>query len=173
MIKEVRFCEDANEIQHAVTRLKHMYATDHESAFEHRDVCQPINDRRVPHVYLCKYGQVHVCLPGTCELGVVTSQGEFVCPVSGLMLGCEESYTMKTEPHWRRVKEKIVTPTTKVLRFPTRKQIVEKTTIILEKLLFSKERARINHEYSTKAADACKRQLAKEEHAAVRSNQFR
>lgn len=177
MIKEVHFFEDAEEIRQAVERLKARHAIVQQSGYEHQckpDICQPRNDARAPHVYVCKYGQVHVCLPGTCQLGIVTAQGEYVCPVSGLMLGCEESYTLKTEPHWKRVATPlaIITTAKSGPKFPTHKTLVDKTTNILEKLLFGKERVHINNEYASKARDACARQVKKYHHQVARSNTF-
>lgn len=167
MIKEVRFREEERDVEQAVVRLQQLKGVlAGSSDYVHgcrKDLCDPRNDRFFPHVYLCNYGTVHVCLPGTCQLGVMTRQGEYVCPVSGLMLGCEESYTMKTEPHWKRVKpEPLQLSTPKVRRyFPTPVQVAEKAARILDSLLFGRERARINDEIHRKRTDQYQRHVDK------------
>lgn len=170
MIKEVRFRESDEEIQAAVARLKRVKMI-HVTTFVHtcqKELCNPTSDPWNPYVFLCNYGEVHVCFPGTCQLGVRTKQGEYICPVSGLVLGVEESYTLKTEPHWKRVKEKMTPipsqtqPIVVKTHFPSRKVIVEKCESLLEKLLFGKERARINRDTTLKRSEHAERQINRE-----------
>lgn len=164
MIKGVHFREDGNEIDQAVQRLKRLKNSADTCNFEHvcrPDLCNPINDARAPHVYVCDYGQTHVCLPGTCTLGLKTMQGEVVCPVSGLMLGVEESYTMKPEQqHWHRVKPQPTAPKQALLIAPLN-TVKAKCEHIVHVLLFGKDRERINGDAQRKQAEHLERQLTK------------
>jgi uncharacterized Zn finger protein (UPF0148 family) len=177
MFKGVLFKENEQEIQEAVQRLKKFGNIPETCNFEHvcsPDLCNPRNDAWVPHVFVCVYGQAHVCLPGTCTLGVKTRQGEVVCPVSGLMLGVEESYTMKPEQqHWKRVSEKSTKKKDDVPSLiPAPGVLRSKCVAMLEKLLYGKERKRINDQMSAKQADYQQRQLSKELSQARRDRCF-
>lgn len=181
MIKGVRFREDENEIQQAVERLKRLKNSADTCNFDHlcrKDLCNPTNDPWAPHVYVCNYGQTHVCLPGTCTLGLKTHQGEYVCPVSGLMLGVEESYTMKPEQqHWKRVKtpddkKKNKTNTELSTSLPSVDVIRGKCESILEKLLFGREREQLNREALAKQQEHSDRQLNKEVTLQTRNNNW-
>lgn len=97
-----------------------------------------------------------------------------MCPVSGLMLGVEESYTMKPEQqHWKRVKTSsgVKTPDSNH-HLPSSAAIQCKCEYILDTLLFGKERARINNDVLNKQTEHMNRQLAKEVAQTNRARSF-
>lgn len=55
------------------------------------------------NLYICKYGVIHECGPGSCQLSAPNSCGEYVCPVSGMVVDTKEDVTFGKNPdmqHW-------------------------------------------------------------------------
>jgi hypothetical protein len=100
------------------------------------------------YVYVCDYGAVHVCLPDRCDLAVLSERGEWVCPLSGLVLGVddEEPAMERNEDGklialgWKLIKEKP--------KASSKTTIEQRARQIVETLFFGRARNTINQTFA-------------------------
>ncbi len=132
-----------------------------------RETCNPQNEPELTNmpltncVYLCNYGQVHVCLPDVCTEAVHANRGELVCPISGLVLGVEESLFTRAEPHYSivRVKPEKKRAKTAAPFASTVKKIKTYAMGVVEKLFYGAPRAEMNAVAARKRRDKCDQKL--------------
>jgi hypothetical protein len=125
-----------------------------------RDYCNPQN---IEHVYLCKYRQIHICLPDTCDL-----INDGVCQLSGACYGPSgySTYDHNDNRTWYENMD-FSTPQRKQLflsnvgpiepiapigpntirRNTFNKEAIKKIESYIECLLYSPERAKMNAEH--------------------------
>lgn len=127
-----------------------------------RDYCNP---EHIEHVYLCKYRQIHICLPDTCDL-----VHDGVCQLSGACYGPSgySTYDHNDNRTWYenmdhsvpKQNQLFLKTTVEIANHPTttthppvRRHISNKETIkrierYIECLLYSPERAKMNAEHA-------------------------
>jgi hypothetical protein len=114
-----------------------------------KNICNPETDAKVVlfNVYVCDYGNVHVCGEHLCNLASPTPQGEYVCPISGLVLGVEHNVCYQKEGEqapYRIVKLKKKNVSSTQHEVAPVERVEAKTRIILDKLFFGNVRKTIN-----------------------------
>lgn len=128
---------------------------------------RPTNDSNSKYVYVCEYGVVHECGPGSCQLATLSSHGEHVCPVSGMVIDVVEDVTFGKNPemqHWV-----VIDPNNNTKygtkRPRTEKSLTEKISLkvseILGKLFCGTERRRAVHNKRTRWLRRCEQQQSK------------
>lgn len=114
--------------------------------------CHPETDGK-SDVYLCDYGVVHVCGENYCTLASPTPQGEYVCPISGLVLGVEHNIAYQKEGEeasFRIVKD------VKRHKVSADEKLMTRARAIIEKLFYSATRQRLNQKAEAQRDERCK-----------------
>jgi hypothetical protein len=146
-----RGSNDEEEELRMIERVKRQKGGQIGISFPHvceRSFCNPECERG-GYVYVCDYGAVHVCLSDRCDLAILTERGEWVCPLSGLVLGVDdEEPTVKRSDEdgrliplgWKLIKEKPKQTAPKVT-------IAQHARFVVETLFFGNARGAINAEF--------------------------
>jgi hypothetical protein len=159
----------------AIKRLQEMKAI---SAYQknvphacRKETCNPQNEPQLTNrpltncVYLCNFGQIHVCLPDVCTEAVYANHGELVCPISGLVVGVEESLFTRAEPHYRIVKTTTAGGCGDTKRHAKKpfsvsfKKMREYADLTIEKLFYGAARIEINAVAARKRKEKCEQKL--------------
>jgi hypothetical protein len=151
--------DDDNE---EVNRIKKRKGRRMGIAFPHvceQHFCHPENDDG--NVFVCDYGSVHVCSAETCELASVTERGEWVCPLSGLVLSVndDEPAMYRTDEGqfaplgWKLIKTNKKKKKTKNDEDDSASVIEQRARVVLEALFFGRARLAINRAHAKKQRD--------------------
>lgn len=123
-----------------------------------REYCDPQNEVNLAHrglidtssltshIFICKYGQLHVCEPFTC-------MAEGVCPISGLV---EHNFQEYSDYNRHNAKTWAAAPPQ-----PKRHKIdEERIEYIIETLLYSDERVKICQDLQATTMKACRKECS-------------
>lgn len=119
------------------------------------------------NLYICKYGVMHECGPGSCQLGAQNACGEYVCPVSGMVVDTKEDVTFGKNPemqHW------VVIDPNNNARYGTKRarpqetlmqKVSEKTSTMLNSLFRGGERRKAVQKKRSRWLRRCDQQQSK------------
>lgn len=121
-------------------------------------VCHPRTTAAVSvyNVYVCDYGAVHVCGEDYCTLASPTPQGEYVCPISGLVLGVEHNVSYQKEGEDASYRIVHNTAAAKKHKPSTDEKFHTKALAIIMKLFYSDTRKELNRKAETARTERCK-----------------
>lgn len=127
--------------------------------------CNPVNRRHGKNTFVCDYGVVHECGPGLCRLAAPTPHGEYVCPISGMVIEVAEDVTFAKNPdmqHWIVVKDSKGRGAKRPRNEKSLSQkVAQKTEEILRKLFHGTERRATIHKKRSLWLRKCEQQQTK------------
>jgi hypothetical protein len=166
------------EKEDEVMRIKRKKGNRMGISFDHacsRDFCHPENEPG-GHVYVCDHGAVHVCTSDECNLAELTERGEWVCPISGAVIGVDsDTPAMQRDDEdgggggrlvplgWHVVKPKT---------HPVETTFRQRATAIVELLFFGRARSELNARTYRERARRCSQQTKSYEQEQNRTSRF-